>query len=95
MCDNPAGVSPHCQIHTSFPVCASVSMAAAAAEVAGSSWLLSSGAFLGFLTLLLLFILLTALCSDCRRLAAYSLLTTGVLHHTTEEDRTDRLKMAE
>ncbi|TNM90559.1 hypothetical protein fugu_002848 [Takifugu bimaculatus] len=42
-------------------------MAATAAEVTGSSWLLSSGGIIGLLTLLLLFILLTALCNDCRR----------------------------
>lgn len=67
-------------------------MAATVAEVTGSSWLLSSGGIIGLLTLLLLFILLTALCSDCRRLAAYSLRTIGIMHRTTEEDTQTDLK---
>lgn len=67
-------------------------MAATVAEVTGSSWLLSSGGIIGLLTLLLLFIFLTALCSDCRRLAAYSLRTIGIMHHNTEEDIQTDLK---
>lgn len=71
------------RIHNSLPVYVSAIMAATVAEVTGSSWLLSSGAIVSFLTLLLLFIVLTTLCSDCRRLASHSLHILWVLHHTT------------